>query len=259
MTDGLAPVDLAAVVLAAGAGRRLRPLTRLRPKALCPVGGVPLLDQAVARARTVTTTVAVNTHHGRAQVAAHVEASWPGVHLSVEEPAALGTAGALGRLRPWIDGRDVLVVNADAWHRADLGTFAAGWDGRRVRLLTVSDPARGTWGDRRYVGAALMPWDEVRLLPDAPAGLWEVSWRRLVPGDDLDLVLHPGPFFDCGTPADYLAANLCASGGRTVVGEGAVVEGRADASVVWSGARVERGEHLWRAVRATAGVTVLVR
>ena len=251
--------DRVAVVLAAGAGRRLRPLTRLLPKALCPVGGQSLVDQAVGRARAVTATVAVNAHHGRVALAAHVEASWPGVHLSVEEPEALGTAGALGHLRPWIDGRDVLVVNADAWHRADLVAFAAGWDGRRVRLLTVSDPARGTWGDRRYIGAALMPWHEVRLLPDAPAGLWEVSWRRLTPGEDLDLVLHEGPFFDCGTPADYLAANLTASGGRTVVGQGAVVEGVADASVVWAGARVERGERLWRAVRATHGVTVLVR
>ena len=249
---------LAAVVLAAGAGRRLRPLTRLLPKALCPVGGVPLLDQALERASAVTAAVAVNAHHRRAQLAAHL-ASWPGVHLSVEEPEALGTAGALGHLRGWVDGRDVLVLNADAWHRADVGAFVAGWDRVRARLLTVSDPARGTWGDRRYVGVALLPWDHVRRLPDSPAGLWEVSWRHLAPGDDLELVPHDGPFFDCGTPADYLAANLTSSGGRTVVGEGAVVEGGAEESVLWPGARVKRAERLWRAIRAADGVTVLVR
>ncbi|HEX2274286.1 MAG TPA: sugar phosphate nucleotidyltransferase [Acidimicrobiales bacterium] len=254
MTD-----HLVAVVLAAGAGRRLRPLTRLLPKSLCPVGGVPLLDQALARAFSVTTAVAVNAHHQRTRLAAHVEERWPGVHLSVEEPEALGTAGALGHLRDWIDGRPVLVLNADAWHRADVGALVGGWDGARARLLTVSDPARGTWGDRRYIGAAVLPWEHVRPLPDAPAGLWEVSWRHLTPGADLDLVPHDGPFFDCGTPADYLAANLTSSGGHTVVGHGAVVEGEARESVVWSGARVERAERLWRAVRATDGVTVLVR
>ena len=43
------PDSLAAVVLAAGAGTRLRPLTRLRPKALCPVGDRPLVDHALDR------------------------------------------------------------------------------------------------------------------------------------------------------------------------------------------------------------------
>jgi NDP-sugar pyrophosphorylase family protein len=253
------PDDLVAVVLAAGAGDRLRPLTHVLPKALCPIGGRALLDLAVDRARAVTTTVAVNAHRGRRLIEDHVARSGAPVHLSVEEPVALGTAGALGRMRGWIDGRPVLVVNADAWHRADLHGFAAGWDGRRTRLLTVVDGPRGTWGDRRYAGAALLPARVVASFPATPAGLWEVSWRHLVPGHDLELVAHDGPFFDCGTPADYLAANLEASGGAPVVGDGAVVEGTLEASVVWAGARVERSEHLWRAVRATGDVTVLIR
>jgi len=253
--------DVVAVVLAAGAGRRLRPLTTLLPKALCPVGGVALLDLAVDRARSVTPVVAVNAHHGRTQVQAHLAARPPdgSLHLSVEEPEALGTAGAIGHLRGWVDGRAVLVVNADAWHRANLVDFAAGWDGRFTRLLTVVDPRRGTWGDRRYAGAALLPWSEVSRLGDHPSGLWEASWRRLRPGRNLELFDDDGPYFDCGTPADYLAANLEASGGRSVIGEGAVVEGTVEATVVWPGARVARGEHLYRAVRATGGVTVLVR
>ena len=248
-----------AVVLAAGAGTRLRPLTRVLPKALCPVGGVPLLDLAVARARVVTEAVAVNVHHGRPLVEAHLAASPAPVHMSIEEPEVLGTAGALGRLRRWIDGRDVLVLNVDSWHRADLGAFCAAWDRARVRLLTVRDPSRASWDDRCYAGAGLLPWAEVARVPEAPAGLWEVSWRRLVPGRDLELVDHEGPWFDCGTPASYLAANLEASGGRPVVAAGAVVDGRLEESVVWAGARVERGEVLRRAVRAPRRITVLVR
>ncbi len=248
-----------AVVLAAGAGTRLRPLTRLLPKALCPVGGVALLDDAVARARAVTSEIAVNVHHGRSQMEAHLGTLAEPVHVSVEEVEALGTAGALGRLRDWIAGRPVLVLNVDAWHRADLAGFAAGWDGEHPRLLTVPDPQRATWGDDCYAGAALLPGSEVSALPATPTGLWEVWWRRLTPGVDLELVRHEGPWFDCGTPARYLAANLEASGGRSVVSPGALVEGRVEESVVWVGARVEAGEHLYRAVRAPGPLTVLVR
>ena len=70
--------SLAAVVLAAGAGARLRPLTRIRPKALCPVANVPLVDGAIDRARHVTPSVAVNVHHGRALLEALGRAVEPG-------------------------------------------------------------------------------------------------------------------------------------------------------------------------------------
>lgn len=244
-------------MLAAGSGTRLRPLTAVLPKALCPVNNVAMVDAAVARARAVTPHVAVNVHAGRALMEAHLAAA--GVHVSIEEPDVLGTAGALGNLRPWIDGRAVLVVNADAWHGADLAVFAAGWDGDRPRLLTVTDRRLATWGDRAYAGAALLPWRGVRELRAVPSGLWEVWWRELVPGPDLELVDHDGPFLDCGSPSSYLAANLLASGDRPVVGPGAVVEGQLDRSVVWAGARVRPGEILRCAVRADGRVTVLVR
>src|SRR5436305_3997812 len=97
--------DLAAVVRAAGAGTRLRPLTRLRPKALCPVDNVPLVDLAIGWARTVTSAVAVNVHHGRAAMESHLAGR---VHLSVEETQALGTAGGVANLKDWIDGRSAL-------------------------------------------------------------------------------------------------------------------------------------------------------
>ena len=244
-------------MLAAGSGTRLRPLTAVLPKALCPVANVALVDRAVARARAVTAAVAVNVHHGRALMEAHLDGA--GVHLSVEEPVVLGTAGALGNLRPWIAGRPVLVVNADAWHGADLASFASAWDGERARLLTVRDRRLATWGDRAYAGAALLPWRQVGRLTATPSGLWEVSWRHLTPGVDLELVDHDGPFLDCGTPASYLAANLAESGGRPVVGAGAAVAGDLDRSVVWPGATVVAGERLRCAVRANDRVTVLVR
>src|SRR3954464_13174366 len=133
--------SVAGVVLAAGAGTRLAPLTRLRPKALCPVDNVALVDHAIARASTATPDVAVNVHHGLAQMEQHLVApSGAEVPVSLERELALGTAGALGQRREWRDGRPVLVTNADAWLTIDLASFVDGWDGERIRLLVVEDP-----------------------------------------------------------------------------------------------------------------------
>jgi NDP-sugar pyrophosphorylase family protein len=249
--------SLAGVVLAAGAGRRLRPLTRLRAKALCPVAGRPLVDLAIERLEGAADGVAVNVHHGRAELEAHLRRR---VHLSVEEPVALGTAGALAQLRPWIDRRAVLLTNADAWIAPDLTAFVSGWDGERVRLLCVRDPARGDFDDLRYCGLALLPYDSIEPLPLEPSGLYEASWRALWRLGRLDLVVHDGPFVDCGTPADYLVANLAANGGSSVVGPGAVVGDGATVrqSVVWPGSEVQPGEVLERAIRAEH-LTILLR
>ncbi len=245
----------AGVVLAAGLGTRLRPLTDLRPKALCPVANVALVDLAVAHLAPWCEAVAVNVHAGRAAMEEHLAGR--GLHLSVEVPEPLGTAGALGRLRDWVAGRAVLVGNADAWHRFDLGLLLRGWDGQRIRLLVVDDPARGDFGPWRYCGAALMPWADVARLHPVPSGLYETSWRRAEAESRLELVAAgDGPFFDCGTPPDYLAANLAASGGASVVGPGAVVEGELIRSVVWPGGVVTAGERLVESIRAGRDLTV---
>lgn len=258
------------MALAAGAGRRLAPLTYERPKALCPVGDVPLVDLAIDRlarafggeARDLgPDNIAVNVHHGRAQMEAHL-AGAP-VYCSVEATRALGTAGALSRLRDWIARRPVLVTNADAWLPADLDLtgFLAGWDGERPRVLCVDDPRRGDFDGSRYCGVALLAWSTVARFETEPAGLYEVCWCQAWAAGWLDVVTHPGPFVDCGTPADYLAANLLASGGASVIGRGARVgEGATvQRSVLWPRARVAAGEVLVDAVRTAGRITVLVR
>jgi NDP-sugar pyrophosphorylase family protein len=239
------------VVLAAGAGTRLRPLTDLRPKALCPVGNRPLLDWALERVRPYCAELAVNVHHHRDQLLAHLAGA--DVHVSLEEPRALGTAGALGRLRDWVAGRPLLLANADAWSPRGVSASARlveGWAGDSVRLLCVRDPARADFGDARYVGTALLPWWSVRDLAPVPSGLYEVSWRRLYDEGRVELVVDEGPHLDCGTPASYLHANLAASGGASVVEPGAVVEGELVRSVVWAGSHVGPQERLVEVVRA---------
>jgi N-acetyl-alpha-D-muramate 1-phosphate uridylyltransferase len=248
--------DLAGVVLAAGAGTRLRPLTRLRPKAVCPVGGRPLVDLALARLAPWCAPgprgVAVNAHHLAEQVAATVGDR---AHLSCEEPVALGTAGALGALLDWLDGRDVLLTNADAYLPGGLAELVEGADRERCRLLCVPAGPAGTdfasaGGPLRYVGACLLPWALVRGLRPEPTGLAEVLWRAEEAAGRLDLVRSDATAVDCGTPADYLRANLHASGGESVVGAGAVVEGTVERCVVWDGAHVGPDEHLVEQVRA---------
>jgi len=252
---GPATDQVVGVVLAAGAGTRLRPLTWERPKALCPVGDVPLVDLALARMWPLVGELSVNVHHGRAAMEGHL-ATRPDVHVSVEEPVALGTAGALGRLRPWIAGRAVAVVNADAWCPDPLDALFAGWDGERVRLLLVG---ANTLHTRVPVAGCLLPWAAVSDLPAEPSGLYEVCWRPWADRGAVEVVRHDGAFADCGTPADYLVANLTASGGASVIGAGAVVEGLVERAVLWPGARVEAGEVLRDAIRTPGGLTVLVR
>lgn len=275
MPDGSSVV--AGVVLAAGAGTRLRPLTDVVPKPLCPIANRPLIDLAIESVRVATTDVAVNVHHGRTALEPHLRAR-ADVHVSIEEPVALGTAGAVAKLRPWLDGRAALVVNADAWCRPDLASFVSGWDGERLRVLVAGDEP---FGPRSRIVASILPWTEVERLEPVPSGLWEACWRSLVATGAVDTAGYDGPFVDCGTPARYLAANRWASAlavgddasivhptavlgpsavvEGSVVGPGAIIDGVVRRSVIWASTLVARGEVLDHAIRAARRVTVLVR
>lgn len=236
------------VVLAAGEGTRLRPLTLVRPKPLCPVANTPLLDLALARIRPHVTDVAVNAHYLADQVVEHLRGT--GVHVSVEEPEALGTAGALGALREWIAGRDVLVHNGDTWLTDPLESFVREWTGARSRLLVQrAEGGRADFGDRRFVGVSLIPGSIAATLPARPLGLYEVLWKDAWERGELELVDVDGTAVDCGTVGDYLRANLLANGGESVIGQGCTVLGEVHGSVLWDGSTVAAGERLVSAVR----------
>jgi N-acetyl-alpha-D-muramate 1-phosphate uridylyltransferase len=246
--------ELCAVVLAAGLGTRLRPLTLLRPKSLCPVGNVPLLDLARESVRPFADDVAVNVHHLADQVRAHL-AGTP-VVVSDESGGLLESAGAIGHLRGWIAGRPVLVRNADAYLTSGLADLVRGWDGMRPRILAVPRTHDSDFGRWQYVGACLLPAADAARMPDAPASLNDLVWRPAWERGELEIVEATGRFVDCGTPHDYLQANLIASGGQSVVGDGAVVLGRIERVVVWPGSTVGPDESLVDCIRAGADVTV---
>jgi N-acetyl-alpha-D-muramate 1-phosphate uridylyltransferase len=270
--------QVCAVVLAAGEGQRLRPLTAQVPKALCPVGNVPLLDRAMARVAALGLDCAVNACYLGGQVVAHVDGR---AHVAVEPGDPWGTSGGLARLRDWVDGRAVLVGNADAYLAdpsrppgPDIADLLSGWDGTTVRILGVPGSAGGReFGAHRFAGFSLLPWTVVRDLPVERGELVRTAWRPAERAGLLEVVGYRGEYLDTGTPATYLAANLHAAGGknlidptatvaaaaeRAVIGAGAVVAGPVTDAVVWPGASVAAGEHLRRAIRARGDLTVPV-
>ncbi|KOX06749.1 MULTISPECIES: nucleotidyltransferase family protein [Micromonospora] len=284
MTVAGGPADVCAVVLAAGEGTRLRPLTERVPKALCPVGNVPLLDRALARLAGLGLAgpdrVAVNACYLADQVVGHVGER---AYLSVEPGDPLGTAGGVANLRDWIAGRPVLVGNADAYLAdpaappgPDVAALLADWDGQGVRLLgqpAANPTAPGTFAGHCFTGFSLLPWRLVRDLPVVFSDLVRAVWRPAEAAGALEVVPYPGVFYDTGTPADYLAANLHAAAGGTLVDRSATVTGRCRESVVgagarvygdvcrtvvWPGATVHPGERLHDAIRCTDGGTVPV-
>jgi NDP-sugar pyrophosphorylase family protein len=263
-----------AVVLAAGEGRRLRPLTGVRPKALCPVGNVPLLDSALDRVARLGITgparLAVNACHLADQVVEHVGTA---AHLSVEPRPPLGTAGGVAHLRDWIDGRPTLVANADAYlSDPDIAALVHDWDGTTVRLLGVPAGDRpAEFGPYRFAGVSLLPWRDVEALPSGVADLVRTTWRPAERAGRLEVVPYAATYTDTGTPGDYLAANLHAARGQNlvapdaritgrieqaVVGAGATVAGTVTRGVVWPGATVGPDEHLVDAVRVGTDLTV---
>lgn len=205
-------MTLAGLVLAAGRGERLRPLTDDVPKPLLHVGGTTLLDAALGRVSTVLDvspdTVTVNAHWLAEQIVAAVEGR---VHLSVEQPQALGTAGAVGAIREWLGDRDLLIANGDVWwsHTPDLASFVDEWDRERPRLLVVADVERADFEGRwRFGGFSLLPGLVARSLEPVPSGLYEEVWSRV----PIELVPADLTFIDCGTVEDLELARRLAAG-----------------------------------------------
>jgi mannose-1-phosphate guanylyltransferase len=255
------------MVLAAGLGTRLKPLTDARAKPLVPVGDRPALAHVLDRLRAAgATRVVVNAHHRAGDVRAFVEAQPAGVSVS-EERDLLGTAGGLSNARALLGEGDVLVWNADILADVDVGglvevhaaagaaatllvqplaagTGSVGLDenGRVVRLRRERFGAEASGGEFlgvHVLGAAL------RARLPAHGGLVEdVFVPAMARGETLRAQLHAGAWHDIGTLATYLAANrawLAANGLASWVGPGARVAPAVtlEGCVVGAGATVE--------------------
>ena len=131
-----------AMILAAGLGTRLKPLTDTMPKALVPVGGRPLLDLNIRKLQSQGyDRFVVNIHHFAQQIVNYVgqQDYAPLVHFSDETEALLETGGGLKKAAPlFVDDEPVLIHNVDILDNVDYGWFSRQHQADEDAVLLVS-------------------------------------------------------------------------------------------------------------------------
>ncbi len=221
-----------AVILAAGLGTRLRPLTYQIPKPLFPILNRPLLGLLLEQlAAAGFQRLAVNTHHQGEAIQEFVASQAPR-HLKVvvrHEPQILGTGGGLKNLADFLGPDPFLVINGDIVTDIELGTVYDAHDATALATLLLHDYPRfnNVWltADDRLVGFGPRPAaPEVlprplaftgiqvvspRLLGHMPAGKFVNiidTYRQVIAGGETVAALVRQDFFwqDIGTPQDYL-------------------------------------------------------
>lgn len=140
-----------AMVLAAGLGKRMRPITETLPKPLVRVGGRTLLDWGLdSLAAAGVSRAAVNVHHLGGQIVAHVAGrERPRIVISDESDRLLDSAGGIVRALPLLGPDPFFVLNADTFwidrHRSNLEDLVLAWDAERMDiLLMLADLASAT-------------------------------------------------------------------------------------------------------------------
>ena len=222
-----------AFLLAAGYGKRFRPVTETIPKPLAPFLNVPLLRQHLAiLERHGILEAGVNLHHLGEKIERELRDRPPDLPKVrfFPEPEILGTAGALRNAAAWLSGADFLLLNTDTVIDPDLGRLVDVHRkaGNQATLLVVENrnPDRYTplqaEGDRitgfggrgpdplLYTGVAVLsptllgriPPGETALVADLCEPLLEENPRAI------GFVRHPGFFADLGRPSDFLRASL---------------------------------------------------
>jgi MurNAc alpha-1-phosphate uridylyltransferase len=225
-----ADVPRTAMIMAAGLGKRMRPLTATRPKPLIEVAGKALLDHVLDRLRAAgVKKVVVNVHYLADAVEAHLASRDHGldVVISDERKLLLETGGGLVHAADLIDSDPFLAVNSDnLWIDGPADTLkllASHWDDSKMDALLLLVPlARAQnhkgMGDfhmtrtgrlRRRERSHVAPFVftgiqmmSKRLLRDAPTGPFSTNifWDRAIAEGRCFGAVHQGLWFDVGTP-----------------------------------------------------------
>jgi len=154
MTQALTPPNAPriAMVLAAGFGERMRPLTEHKPKPMVEVAGKPLLDHVLDRlADAGVEKAVVNVHYLADQIEQHVAArKKPQVIISDERAQILGTGGGVVKALPQLGDAPFYHVNSDSiWIdgvHGNLQRLAAAFDPRTMDALLLLAPSAGSIG-----------------------------------------------------------------------------------------------------------------
>lgn len=234
------------MLLAAGLGTRLRPLTTVLPKPVVPVLDRPLAAYALEHlARCGVRQVVLNTHHLAHAVSRELgeELATPGGALSLaysHEPEILGTAGGIRQMLPHVGGSTFLVLNGDVLFAPDLAAALAHHraTGALATLVVRRDPDAARWGAvevapdglvRRLVGrpaaaAAAEPFmftgvhviepELAPLLPERGCIVRDVYVPLLERGGRLAAYVEEAQWRDLGTVAAYLETVLDLASGK---------------------------------------------
>ena len=146
------------MVLAAGLGTRMRPLTDHRPKALVEVAGRPLIDHVLDRlAAAGVETAVVNVHHFADQMKAHLAGRRrPRILISDERSGLLDSGGGIAKALPLLGPEPIFVANIDTiWIEDEtpaLETLARAWDPERMDICILLAPRSKSTGFERPEG-----------------------------------------------------------------------------------------------------------
>jgi MurNAc alpha-1-phosphate uridylyltransferase len=221
------------MVMAAGLGKRMRPLTATRPKPLVEVAGKTLLDHTLDRLRAAGVRKAVvNVHYLADALEAHLKNRVKGIEIAIsdERDLLLETGGGMVRALPMIDADPFLAVNCDnLWVDGPIDSLrhlAASWDDAVMDALLLLVPlARANChagqGDfhmnaagalRRRKPGSVAPFVYTGLqmvskrlfageVPDGPFST-NLLWDRAISAGRAFGAVHQGLWFDVGAPAN---------------------------------------------------------
>ena len=219
-----------AMIMAAGLGKRMRPLTATRPKPLIKVAGKAMIDHCLDKLwEAGITKVVVNAHYLPDALEAHLgSVNFPfEIRISDERTQLMETGGGLVQAEPLIEEDKFFCINCDnLWSDGptnSLQRLAARWDDEAMDALLLLVPQTSA---HNYKGAGDFRLDEhgrvsrrlpnrqapfiytgiqllsKRLLRDAPEGPFSTNilWSRAIGEGRLFGIVHEGDWFEVGTP-----------------------------------------------------------
>jgi N-acetyl-alpha-D-muramate 1-phosphate uridylyltransferase len=209
--------DCVAMILAAGRGERMRPLTDHTPKPLLAVAGKPLIVHHIERlAAAGFRQLVINHAHLGAQIEAALgdgTAFGVTIRYSAEVPAALETGGGIFRALPLLGDAPFLVINGDIWTDFDVTTLALD-AADLAQLVLVNNPPHHPAGDFRLKngridaeGAPRLTFSGIGLYRPAlflncQPGAFPLAplLRTAMANQQVSGQFHSGHWFDIGTP-----------------------------------------------------------
>lgn len=227
------PMPSHAMVLSAGLGKRMRPLTETRPKPLVEVQGRSMLDRVLDRlAAAGIGEAVVNLHYLGGMIESHLADRQDIAIRFSREDSLLDTGGGVTQALPWLGDAAFYVCNGDmVWldgRVPALERLAAAWDERRMDALLLLHPAAFAlgydgFGDffldpdgliRRRREREVAPFIftgiqilHLRLFKDLPEGAFSLNllYDRAAAQERLWGLRHDGEWFHVGTVADLEA------------------------------------------------------